>query len=119
MFATDIAARGLDIKDIDWVIQLDCPESVETYIHRVGRTARYQAEGHAILFLLPSELPMFDLLAQRKIPLERMRVNPVKESSIQASLQALLIKDGDIKTLAQKVPNLCPTIEFNHQSLLL
>lgn len=36
-------------------MQLDCPEDAETYIHRVGRTARYHGEGHALLFLLESE----------------------------------------------------------------
>ena len=41
LFATDIAARGLDFARLDWVLQMDCPEDVPAYIHRVGRTARY------------------------------------------------------------------------------
>lgn len=41
LFATDIAARGLDFATVDWVVQADCPEDVPSYIHRVGRTARY------------------------------------------------------------------------------
>jgi hypothetical protein len=41
MFATDVAARGLDFPSVDWVLQMDCPEDAATYIHRVGRTARY------------------------------------------------------------------------------
>ncbi len=41
MFATDIAARGLDFPDVDWVIQVDAPEDKDMYIHRVGRTARF------------------------------------------------------------------------------
>ena len=43
LFATDIAARGLDFPTVDWVVQADCPEDVAMYIHRVGRTARYVA----------------------------------------------------------------------------
>lgn len=43
LFATDIAARGLDFPTVDWVLQADCPEDVATYIHRVGRTARYMS----------------------------------------------------------------------------
>lgn len=43
LFATDIAARGLDFPTVDWVVQADCPEDVASYIHRVGRTARYIA----------------------------------------------------------------------------
>ncbi len=41
LFATDIAARGLDFPTLDWVVQADCPEDVAAYIHRAGRTARY------------------------------------------------------------------------------
>ena len=41
MFATDIAARGLDFPNVDWVVQADAPEDNAMYIHRVGRTARY------------------------------------------------------------------------------
>jgi ATP-dependent RNA helicase DDX10/DBP4 len=55
LFATDIAARGIDFPAIDWVIQFDCPEDISTYIHRVGRTARHKAKGSSLLFLLPSE----------------------------------------------------------------
>ena len=40
LFCTDIAARGLDFPNIEWVVQYDCPEDVPMYIHRVGRTAR-------------------------------------------------------------------------------
>ena len=51
---TDIAAQGLDFPGVHWVVQLDCPEDANTYIHRVGRTARYEEDGKALLFLLPS-----------------------------------------------------------------
>ena len=55
MLATDVAARGLHFPDVDWVLQVDCPEGKDNYIHRVGRTARYKAAGHSLLFLMPSE----------------------------------------------------------------
>ena len=58
--ATDIASRGIDFPSVDWVIQFDCPEDVDTYIHRVGRTARYKSKGNAILFLLESEKKFID-----------------------------------------------------------
>lgn len=41
LFATDIASRGLDFPAVDWVLQADCPDDVDQYIHRAGRTARY------------------------------------------------------------------------------
>ena len=37
LFATDVAARGLDFPSVDWVVQVDAPEDVETYIHRIGK----------------------------------------------------------------------------------
>ena len=60
LFATDIASRGIDFPSVDWVIQFDCPEDINTYIHRVGRTARYKSKGNAILFLLESEKKFID-----------------------------------------------------------
>ena len=52
LFATDIAARGLDFAKLDWVLQMDCPEDVPAYIHRVGRTARYVSGKADLLVLL-------------------------------------------------------------------
>lgn len=53
LIATDIASRGLDFPNVDWVIQMDAPEDAAMYIHRVGRTARYKSSGRALMFLLP------------------------------------------------------------------
>ena len=76
MFATDIAARGLDFPDVDWIVQMDAPESVATYIHRVGRTARYRAGGKALLFVLPSEMPLVEKLQAARVNCARVAVNP-------------------------------------------
>lgn len=62
-----------DIPAVDWVVQVDCPEDVTTYIHRVGRTARYSKSGEAILLLTPSEEPaMLDCLKAKNIPIEKI-----------------------------------------------
>ena len=55
LVATDVAARGLDIEGITHVINYDIPPTAEDYIHRIGRTARAQAEGDAITFVCPSD----------------------------------------------------------------
>ncbi len=55
MVATDIAARGIDIKDISLVINFDLPDNSEDYVHRIGRTGRAGRYGKAISFVTPSE----------------------------------------------------------------
>ena len=73
LFATDIAARGLDFPSINWVIQMDCPADANTYIHRVGRTARYEDDGQAILVLTPEEEPeILNELKSKKIPITKL-----------------------------------------------
>ncbi|XP_073227769.1 probable ATP-dependent RNA helicase DDX10 [Porites lutea] len=103
LFATDIAARGLDIPAVHWVIQLDCPEDANTYIHRAGRTARYHKNGQSLLVLLPSEeSEMITALEAKKIPINKIRVNPKKLGSIQKKLEAFCAQDQEIKQWAQK-----------------
>lgn len=55
MVATDIAARGIDVKNIELVVNYDMPMKTEDYVHRIGRTARAGTEGHAISFVMPDE----------------------------------------------------------------
>ena len=56
LIATDVAARGLDIDDITYVINYDMPDDVDTYIHRIGRTGRAGKEGTAVSFVTSEEL---------------------------------------------------------------
>ena len=57
LVATDVAARGIDVDDITHVINYDLPVEADTYVHRIGRTARAGAEGDAISFCSPDERP--------------------------------------------------------------
>lgn len=103
LLTTDLAARGLDFPKVDWVVQVDCPEDPATYIHRVGRTARYDSTGQALLFLLPSEEPkMVPLLKEAKIPIELIKIRSSKQVSIQPLLQSFCFKEPEIKYLAQR-----------------
>mgnify|MGYP005834719009 FL=1 len=55
LVATDIVARGIDIEDIDLVVNYDVPSDPEDYVHRIGRTARAQSDGVAITFVSPDQ----------------------------------------------------------------
>lgn len=104
LFATDIAARGLDFPAVDWVLQLDAPEDAETYIHRVGRTARYESKGRGLLFLVPSEEEgMKAALEKKSITVEKIKVRANKSQSIETQLQALCFQDPELKYLGQRV----------------
>ncbi|KAJ1982479.1 ATP-dependent RNA helicase dbp4 [Dimargaris xerosporica] len=103
LFATDLAARGLDFPAVDWVVQMDCPDDTDTYIHRVGRTARYESKGHALLFLLPSEEPaMLKHLHSKKIPITEYRIKEQRIRSIQKDIQYLCFKNAEMKYLSKK-----------------
>lgn len=103
LFATDVVARGVDFPAVDWVVQMDCPEDADTYIHRVGRTARYERDGRAVLFLDPSEeAGMLERLAAKKVPIERINVRQKKQTSIKNQMQAMCFKDPELKYLGQK-----------------
>jgi len=70
MIATDVAARGLDVKDIKYVINYDFPSSLENYVHRIGRTGRAGAVGTAYSFFTPSNCKLakelLDILVEAK-----------------------------------------------------
>ncbi|KAI1763313.1 DEAD-domain-containing protein [Hypoxylon sp. FL1150] len=103
LFATDVVARGVDFPAVDWVVQMDCPEDTDTYIHRVGRTARYERDGKAVLFLDPSEEEgMLKRLEQRKIPIHKVNVREKKKQSIKNQIQDMCFKNPDLKYLGQK-----------------
>jgi ATP-dependent RNA helicase RhlE len=55
LVATDIAARGIDVKGIELVVNFDLPDDSENYVHRIGRTGRAGLEGHAISFATPDQ----------------------------------------------------------------
>jgi ATP-dependent RNA helicase DDX10/DBP4 len=104
LFSTDVAARGLDFPSVDWVVQLDCPEDADTYIHRVGRTARFERDGRAILFLDPSEQEgMLAALSKKRVVLEQINVRQKKmQHSIRNQLQNMCFQDPELKYLGQK-----------------
>ncbi|KAJ1950360.1 ATP-dependent RNA helicase [Linderina macrospora] len=93
LLCTDVAARGLDIPAVDWIIQYDPPDDPRDYIHRVGRTARAGGKGKSLMFLLPSELGFLRYLKQAKVPLNEYQFPPSKIANVQAQLEKLIQKN--------------------------
>ncbi|KAJ2755318.1 ATP-dependent RNA helicase [Coemansia pectinata] len=93
LLCTDVAARGLDIPAVDWIIQYDPPDDPRDYIHRVGRTARAGGQGRSLLFLLPSELGFLRYLKQAKVPLNEYQFPPSKVANVQSQLEKLIEKN--------------------------
>lgn len=91
LLCTDVAARGLDIPKVDWIVQYDAPDDPKEYIHRVGRTARgATGKGEALLFLLPEELGFLRYLRQTGITLVEFAFPASKICNIQAQLEKLI-----------------------------
>jgi ATP-dependent RNA helicase RhlE len=78
MVATDIAARGLDVKNIEIVINYDLPEKPEDYVHRIGRTGRANSFGHAISFATPAQrrdIMAIERLIKKPLPISKLPAN--------------------------------------------
>jgi ATP-dependent RNA helicase DDX18/HAS1 len=91
LLCTDVAARGLDIPKVDWIIQFDPPDDPKEYIHRVGRTARgATGEGRALLFLTPHEIGFLKYLKAAKVALSEYEFPTHKVANVQSQLQKLI-----------------------------
>ncbi|KAB5577207.1 hypothetical protein PHYPO_G00207270 [Pangasianodon hypophthalmus] len=103
LLCTDVAARGLDIPEVDWIVQYDPPDDPKEYIHRVGRTARgVNGRGHALLILRPEELGFLRFLKQAKVPLSEFEFSWSKISDIQSQLEKLIEKNYYLHKSAQE-----------------
>ncbi|KAL8823420.1 MAG: hypothetical protein Q9191_005871 [Dirinaria sp. TL-2023a] len=91
LICTDVAARGLDIPAVDWIVQYDPPDDPRDYIHRVGRTARgSDGKGQSLMFLQPSEVGFLKHLKDARVPLEEFEFPSNKISNVQNQLEKLI-----------------------------
>ncbi|PFH34248.1 DEAD/DEAH box ATP-dependent RNA helicase [Besnoitia besnoiti] len=94
LLCTDVAARGLDIPKVDWIVQYDPPDDPKEYIHRVGRTARGAGgKGKALLFLMAEEIGFLRYLKQAGVPLNEYTFPSNKIANVQSQLERLIEKN--------------------------
>ncbi|XP_060699298.1 ATP-dependent RNA helicase DDX55 [Hemiscyllium ocellatum] len=96
LVCTDVMARGIDIPEVDWVLQYDPPSSASAFIHRCGRTARIGHHGNALVFLLPMEMAYVNFLSiNQKCPIEEIKL--LKDSAdVLPKLKKLAVSDRAI-----------------------
>lgn len=91
LICTDVAARGLDIPAVDWIIQFDPPDDPRDYIHRVGRTARgANSKGRSLMFLQPSEVGFLSHLKEARVPVVEFEFPSKKIANVQPQLEKLV-----------------------------
>jgi ATP-dependent RNA helicase DDX18/HAS1 len=91
MVCTDVAARGLDIPSVDWIVQFDPPDDPRDYIHRVGRTARgSNGKGRSLMFLQPNEVGFLSHLKEARVPVVEFDFPAKKLVNIQSQLEKLI-----------------------------
>ena len=101
LLCTDIAQRGLDFPEVDWIINYDLPLSVDEYLHRVGRTARGpNSHGKSLLILLPNEIDLLERIKEKNIEMKEYEFKKEKLLDIQEKYELLISSNPALENLA-------------------
>ena len=93
MIATDVAARGLDISNVEYVVNYDFPLDIENYIHRIGRTGRANKKGTSITYMTPDDARFAD----KVVAIMREADQEVPEELIELAAQGRLERKKPVK----------------------
>ncbi|MGC8567789.1 MAG: DEAD/DEAH box helicase [Candidatus Micrarchaeia archaeon] len=89
LISTNVVARGIDIRDITDIINYDIPEDTRLYLHRVGRTARMEADGRAFTIITSEETSIINqIMIEDRIEIDMIRLNAAKFASARLFMQA-------------------------------
>jgi ATP-dependent RNA helicase RhlE len=109
LVATDISARGIDIPDVDYVVNYDLPENEENYVHRVGRTGRGTKKGQAFSFCSPEEL---EILEDIETFLDKpIKVVDISKSAYSATIEFASDDKDDWRSLLKEEEEVKPKWE--------
>ena len=109
--ATDVLARGIDVSDVDYVINYDVPEQPEDYIHRIGRTGRAGSQGFAVTFVTPETEPQLrdiEKLIKQEIPEMKLRdfdMAAAEAEAAEKSITAQSKRDPEVNRAKREMAN--------------
>ena len=114
LVATDVAARGIDVNNLSYVINYSVPQDPESYVHRIGRTGRAGNEGEAITLITPSE-------HKQLMFIKKIAKTEIKKSKIPNVKEIIEIKKRNIKEKLLSIIGSKVNVEYNNwaKSLLL
>ena len=117
LICTDVAARGLDIPAVDWIVQFDPPDDPRDYIHRVGRTARGSGgKGKSLMFLQPSEVGFLSHLKEARVPVVEFDFPAKKLLNVQSQLEKLINQNYYLNKASLPFHHLFPLLTYVSQS---
>lgn len=115
LLATDVAARGLDLPDVDVVIQFDPPVDPKAFSHRCGRTARAGRSGRAWVLLVGREVDYVEFMSVRKIPMKERR--PFNKDGSTKTEDDMEAEDPEVNTAMQTVREILLTDRALHDKV--
>ncbi|GJQ79837.1 hypothetical protein Trydic_g23299 [Trypoxylus dichotomus] len=102
LLCTDVMARGIDIPEVDWVIQWEPPSNASSFVHRVGRTARQGHDGSALIMLLESEETYVTFIEKNQKVQLIQKEDPCKEEEIKKVIAILRMMQLSDRALMEK-----------------
>lgn len=103
LLCTDVAARGIDLPDVNYIIQYDAPQDPAYFVHRIGRTARMNRVGNALIYLDPHEDTYIQYLELQKVPITSLSepIDSIDSDAIYTQIQQQSVNDRLIFNRAQ------------------
>lgn len=102
LLCTDVLARGIDIDEVDWVLQWDPPASAASFVHRVGRTARQGKNGSALIMLLENEATYVHFIEKnQRVVLQKLK-DDASDVQIGGLLEKLRVLQRNDRALMEK-----------------
>jgi ATP-dependent RNA helicase RhlE len=108
LVATDVSARGIDIPDVDYVVNYDLPDKPENYVHRVGRTGRGMKKGLAVSFSSPEEQEMLDTIEEflgqpiNRVHMDKADYTQTIDFSSEHDWRTLIAKEEEFQSKQKK-----------------